>query len=197
MITVSKGLPGGGNSELPITGGIKQKLANQVGTVEGIHHQGYILTSRIPSHAKNETCQNQDLILDDLILVYLPFWEVYLPFSTFLFVPLTLNYCLRILGLFVHPERGWVSLLEPHKPVLGDSSVCMLTQSCQILCNPMGYSPSSSSAHGVLQGRVLEWVAISSHRRSSWSRGWTCVSCVSCIGRWILYHHAIWEAPGE
>ena len=67
MITVSKGLPGGGNSELPITGGIKQKLANQVGTVEGIHHQGYILTSRIPSHAKNETCQNQDLILDDLI----------------------------------------------------------------------------------------------------------------------------------
>ena len=65
MITVSKGLPGGGNSELPITGGIKQKLANQVGTVEGIHHQGYTLTSRIPSHAKNETCQNQDLILDD------------------------------------------------------------------------------------------------------------------------------------
>lgn len=38
MITVSKGLPGGGNSELPITGGIKQKLANQVGTVEGIHN---------------------------------------------------------------------------------------------------------------------------------------------------------------
>ena len=33
--------------------------------------------------------------------------------------------------------------------------------------------------------RILEWVAISFSRRSSWSRCWT---CVSCIGRRILYH---------
>ena len=41
--------------------------------------------------------------------------------------------------------------------------VCMLvTQSCQILCDPLdGGSPSDSSIHGILQARILEWVAIS------------------------------------
>ena len=34
----------------------------------------------------------------------------------------------------------------------------------------------------------LEWVAISCSRDSSWPRNWTCISCVSCIGRRILCH---------
>ena len=39
--------------------------------------------------------------------------------------------------------------------------VCMLVaQSCPTLCDPMGYSPPGSSVHGVLQARILEWVAI-------------------------------------
>ena len=109
MITVSKGLTGNGNSELPITGGIKQKLANQVGTIEGIYHQGHTLASRIPSHAKNEyVCDMSESGLDFGWPIH--FWEVYLPFATFLCGPLTLNCCLRILGLFVHPERGNTSL---------------------------------------------------------------------------------------
>ena len=37
------------------------------------------------------------------------------------------------------------------------------------------------SAHGIFQARILEWVAISSSRGSSWSRDQNCVSCVSCI----------------
>ena len=41
----------------------------------------------------------------------------------------------------------------------------------------------------------MEWVAISSSRGSSWPRDWTHVSCVFCIGRWILYHWATWETP--
>ena len=36
--------------------------------------------------------------------------------------------------------------------------------------------------------------AISYLRGSSWPRDWTWVSCVSCIGRQILYHWATWEA---
>jgi len=36
--------------------------------------------------------------------------------------------------------------------------------------------------------RILEWVAISSSRRSSWHRDQIWVSCVSCIGRQILSH---------
>ena len=49
----------------------------------------------------------------------------------------------------------------------------------------MDYSPPGFSAHGIFQARILEWVAISFFRGSSWPRDQT---YVSCIGRWILYH---------
>ena len=38
-------------------------------------------------------------------------------------------------------------------------------QSCLTLCNPMDNSPSGSSVHGILQARILEWVAISFSKR--------------------------------
>ena len=41
------------------------------------------------------------------------------------------------------------------------------------------YSPPGSSVHGILQARVLEWVAISFSRGSSWPRDWTQVSCIA------------------
>ena len=34
-----------------------------------------------------------------------------------------------------------------------------LLQSCLTLCNPMDCSPPGSSVHGILQARILEWVA--------------------------------------
>ena len=37
-------------------------------------------------------------------------------------------------------------------------------QSCPILCDPMDYSPSGSSVHGILQARILEWIAMPSSR---------------------------------
>ena len=49
----------------------------------------------------------------------------------------------------------------------------------------MDCSPPGSSVHGILQPRILEWVAISFSRGSSRPRDQT---CVFCIGRWILYH---------
>ena len=55
----------------------------------------------------------------------------------------------------------------------------------------MDCSPPGSSVHGILQVRILEWVAISFSRGSSQPRDWT---SVSCIGRQILYHWATWEA---
>ena len=57
--------------------------------------------------------------------------------------------------------------------------MCVHVQLCAILCSPMGCSPSGSSVHGIIQARILEWVAISYLRRCSWSRDWTQVSCVS------------------
>ena len=70
--------------------------------------------------------------------------------------------------------------------------VCSVTRSCLTLCDPMDCSPPASSVHEILQARILEWVAISSSRRSSRPRDRT---CVSCIGRWVLYHWATLEAP--
>ena len=68
---------------------------------------------------------------------------------------------------------------------------CPCTQSCLTLCYPMDYSLSGSSVHGILQARILEWVAISYSRGSSRPRYQTCISYISCIGRQILCH---WEA---
>ena len=51
-----------------------------------------------------------------------------------------------------------------------DSSECTVAQSCLALCNPMDCSPPGSSVHGIISKGILEWVAISSSRRSSHSR---------------------------
>ena len=67
-------------------------------------------------------------------------------------------------------------------------------QSCLTICDPMACSPPGSSIHGILQARVLDWVASSYSRGHSWPKDWTHISCVSCIGRWILYYCDIWEA---
>ena len=39
---------------------------------------------------------------------------------------------------------------------------CVHAKSRLTLCDPMDYIPSGSSVHGILQARMLEWVAISS-----------------------------------
>ena len=59
------------------------------------------------------------------------------------------------------------------------------------LYDPTDCSLPGSSVHGILQARILEWVAISSSRESSWYRDWI---HVSCMGRWIIYHWIPWEA---
>ena len=70
-----------------------------------------------------------------------------------------------------------------------------LLQSCLTLCNPMNYtSLTGSSSHGILQARIMEWVAIPFSRGSSRARDWTHISYISCIGGWVLYHCTTWEA---
>ena len=53
--------------------------------------------------------------------------------------------------------------------------VCLLVA----LCDPLDYSLPGPSIHGILQVRLLEWVAISFSRRSSQPRDWTWVSCIA------------------
>ena len=54
-----------------------------------------------------------------------------------------------------------------------------VTQSCPTPCNPMDCSPPGFSDHGILQARVLEWVAIPFSRGYSWPRDRTWVSSIA------------------
>ena len=54
-----------------------------------------------------------------------------------------------------------------------------VTQPRPALCDPMDCSPPGSSVHGILQARILEWVAISLSRGSSRLRDWTWVSHIA------------------
>ena len=69
----------------------------------------------------------------------------------------------------------------------------VVAESCPALCDPMDRIPPGSSVYGILQARILEWVAISFSRGCSGPRDRT---HVSCIGRQIPYCWATREAPG-
>ena len=56
---------------------------------------------------------------------------------------------------------------------------------------PHELQPARLLVHGIFQARILEWVAISFSRGSSWPRDWT---HISCIGRQVFYHWATREA---
>ena len=47
----------------------------------------------------------------------------------------------------------------------------------RLFCDPMDYSLPDSSVHGISQARILEWVAFSFSRQSSYLRDRTCISC--------------------
>ena len=71
----------------------------------------------------------------------------------------------------------WATL----KPHMICESVSQVAQSCPTLCDPMDCSLPGSSVHGIFQARILEWVAISFSRGSSWPRDRTRVPHI--VGR--------------
>ena len=52
----------------------------------------------------------------------------------------------------------------------------------------MDCSPPDSTVHGILQARILEWVAVTSSSGSFQCRDQTHISYISCTGRQFLYH---------
>ena len=55
----------------------------------------------------------------------------------------------------------------------------LLAKSCPTLCDSMDCSPQGSSLHGVLQAKILEWVATPFSSGSSWPRDGALVSCIA------------------
>ena len=70
----------------------------------------------------------------------------------------------------------------------------LCTQLCLTLCDALACSLSVSSVHGIFQARILECVASSYSLGFSWSKNWTHISCITCIGRETLHHCTTWEA---
>ena len=72
--------------------------------------------------------------------------------------------------------------------------LCAQSLSCLTLWDSIDCSPPRPLCPWDFSARVLEWVTVSSSRESSRPTDWTHASCISCIGRLILYHWATWEA---
>ena len=87
-----------------------------------------------------------------------------------------------------HKMRRWLRTVDTmqwrdFRRELSPDWKVKVTQSCPTLCDPMDCSPPGSSVHGILQARILEWVAMPSSRACSWPRYGTWVSCIA--GRFL------------
>ena len=99
------------------------------------------------------------------IIYYLTIWyNVHSELKTFLW---------PLLEWF--PKSSWIT------ESLGKKSVNDSAMSDSLL--PRHGSPPGSSVHGILQGRILEWVTIPFSRESSRPRDWTWVFCIA--GRFL------------
>ena len=75
-----------------------------------------------------------------------------------------------------------------HTAVVSLFVAVLLLSHVQLFCDPMNWGLPGSSAQGILQARILEWVTMSSSKGSSQPRDRTHISYISCIDRWVLYH---------
>ena len=93
--------------------------------------------------------------------------------------------------------EAWVSMHSSRKGVYSFYQVprkqkkVLVAQSCLTLCDPMDCSLLGSSVHGILQARMLEWVAMPFSRISSQLGDWIGIPCTT--GRFFT-HWATWEA---
>ena len=66
-------------------------------------------------------------------------------------------------------------------------------QSCLTVCDSMDCSPPGSSAHGILQARILEWVTMPSSRGSSWAG----METASLMSPALISRFFTTESPGK
>ena len=76
-------------------------------------------------------------------------------------------------------RHDWTTTyLHRSRQMINEDPVCVYAQSRPTLCDPMDCSLPGSFLHGSSQARILECIAVSSSRRSSWPRGWICLVCL-------------------
>ena len=92
---------------------------------------------------------------------------------TCLFLLLLLLMSILILQMMKLRELKWLAMIL-QKDELPTTCVCLVTQSRPTLYDSMDYIPCQAPlSMGILQAKILEWVAMLSSRRSSQPRDWT------------------------
>ena len=86
--------------------------------------------------------------------------------------------CNRLPCMFLGPRLSMTQIQSGGCEACSNFQV-LVTQSFPILWDPRDFRPSGSSVHGILQVRILEWVAIPLSSGSSWPRDWTQVSYIA------------------
>ena len=85
------------------------------------------------------------------------------------------------------PNESWLSWYQRSKTkVTWKTGACVLSR-IQLFLQPHELYPGFF-VQGIFQAIILEWVTMPSSRGSSRPRNRTLIFCVSCIGRWVLYH---------
>ena len=139
------------------------------------------------------TNHRQSFLLSIFVLTFILYWSIvdlqYCVSFRCIAKMLQLYICLFFLKFFSH--LGYYGLLSRVPCAIQQVLVgypfkyaCILSRfSCDWLFVTPWTAASRSSVHGILQARILEWVAMPSSRGFSWPRDQTCVSYVSCFGR--------------
>ena len=72
---------------------------------------------------------------------------------------------------------------------------CLVTKLCQLFCNTLNYSLPAPLSTEIFQAKILQWVAISFSRESSWPRDRTHISCLvdKCFTTWEALF-SVWAA---
>ena len=94
--------------------------------------------------------------------------------------------------------RIWIGRLRKADGLSQHGCMCArsVAQLYPTLCNPVDCRPPGSSVQGILQARILEWVAIASSKGSSWSRDWIHVFRLLHLQHWYVGSLPLstWEA---
>ena len=87
-----------------------------------------------------------------------------------------------------------VSIIISYKLHICECLHAKLLQSRLTLCDSMDWSPPGSSVYGILQGKILKWVAMPSSRGSSWPRNWTVSHKSPALADRFFTTSTTWEA---
>ena len=133
----------------------------------------------LKAHMMVSICLNQTIfkvcLFFDIVLLYTKDYSI----NIILYILRRKKKVLRLKILTLLQWSGTEPTIPPRFACIYLSCRCMHAQSYLTLCDPMNCSPPGSSVHGILQARILEWVAIPLSGVSSPPRDQTWVSQVA------------------